>query len=190
MRFCDLYPATMPDADLPLLHPVDLAAWHDWLAEHHATSGGVWVVFWRKESGREPLDYDEVVREALCWGWVDGTIKVLDADRRVLWFTRRGRTSAWAASNKARVAELIAQGRMQPAGHAVIEDAKARGLWTVLDDAEALIESPDLAAALDADPIARAHWDAFPPSARKFALIVAALVAIARLSRRRGARDG
>ena len=61
-------------------------------------------------------------------------------------------------------------------------------LWTVLDDAEALIESPDLAAALDADPIARAHWDAFPPSARKFALIVAALVAIARLSRRRGAR--
>ncbi|MBL8930665.1 MAG: YdeI/OmpD-associated family protein [Kineosporiaceae bacterium] len=160
----------MADPDLPLLHAVDLEEWHAWLAEHHATSRGVWLVFWRRGSGREPLDYDEAVREALCWGWVDGHTKVLDAERRLLRFTRRGRDSAWAASNKARVSELIAEGRMQPAGQAVIEDAKARGLWTLLDDAEALIESPDLAAALDADPLARANWDAFPPSARKLAL--------------------
>ena len=59
---------------------------------------------------------------------------------------------------------------MQPAGQAAIDDAKARGLWTLLDDAEALVESPELTAALDANPTARANWDAFPPSARKMGL--------------------
>ena len=57
----------------------------------------------------------------------------------------------------------------------MLDDAQARGLWTLFDDAEALIESPELAAALDADPVARANWDAFPPSARKFGLSQLAL---------------
>ncbi|GAA1481957.1 hypothetical protein GCM10009624_23970 [Gordonia sinesedis] len=76
---------------------------------------------------------------------------------------------------QARVADLAAAGRIQPAGHHVIDDAKARGLWTVLDDAEALIEHPDLTAALDADPAARRGWDACPASARKAALTRIAL---------------
>lgn len=161
----------MADPAQPRLEVSTVAEWHDWLAQHHETAAGVWLIFWR--SGREPdapIDYDAAVREALCWGWIDGHTKRFDDGRALQWFTRRGRTSAWAASNKARVGELIAAGRMQPAGQAVIDDAKARGLWNLLDDAEALIESPDLAAALDAMPQARAHWDAFPPSARKFAL--------------------
>ncbi|MXP21823.1 hypothetical protein GIY30_10725 [Gordonia sp. HNM0687] len=160
----------MADPNAERLHPVSLAEWHDWLRANHDTSGGIWFVFWRRESGNEPLDYDAVVREALCWGWVDGHTRVIDHDRRGMWFTRRGRNSAWAASNKARVTELIAEARMQPPGQAVIDDAKARGLWTLLDDAEALIESPELAAALDADPAARTNWDAWPPSVRKSAL--------------------
>jgi uncharacterized protein YdeI (YjbR/CyaY-like superfamily) len=160
----------MADPDAPQLHPADLQEWGRWLAENHNTSSGVWVVFWRRESGNEPLDYDEAVREALCWGWIDGHTRTIDEHRRGMWFTRRGRNSAWAASNKARVDDLIAQDRMRPPGQAVIDDAKARGLWSLLDDAEALIEPPELNAALDAVPDARAHWDAFPPSARKFAL--------------------
>lgn len=160
----------MASVDAEHLHPASLDAWHAWLAEHHATSPGVWLIFWRTGSGREPLDYDGAVREALCWGWVDGHTRTIDDDRRGIRFTRRGRTSAWAASNKARVAELVAQGRMQPAGQAVIDDAKARGLWNLLDDAEALREAPELAAALDASADARRHWDAWPPSVRKFAL--------------------
>jgi uncharacterized protein YdeI (YjbR/CyaY-like superfamily) len=87
-----------------------------------------------------------------------------------MWFTRRGRNSMWAASNKARVADLLAEGRMRPPGQAVIDDAKARGLWNLLDDAEALIESAELATALDSDPAARRNWDGFPPSVRKFGL--------------------
>ncbi|MGC5259180.1 YdeI/OmpD-associated family protein [Gordonia sp. DT218] len=160
----------MADPDAEHLHPGSLDEWHSWLRENHDKSGGVWFVFWRKESGNPPLDYDEVVREALCWGWVDGHTRTIDDARRGMWFTRRGRNSAWAASNKARVTDLIAQDRMQPAGRSVIDDAKARGLWTLLDDAEALVESPELTAALNAVPQARANWDAFPPSARKFGL--------------------
>ncbi|MFW0782983.1 YdeI/OmpD-associated family protein [Gordonia sp. CPCC 206044] len=160
----------MADSSAEYLHPESLEQWHLWLTDNHDKSGGIWLVFWRKETGHTPLDYDEVVREALCWGWVDGHTRKIDEDRRGMWFTRRGRNSAWAATNKARVADLIAAGRMTPAGQAVIDDAKARGLWTLLDDAEALVESAELAAALDANPTARTNWDAFPPSARKFAL--------------------
>ncbi|QTI69887.1 YdeI/OmpD-associated family protein [Gordonia polyisoprenivorans] len=160
----------MADPDAPELLVEHIDAWREWLAGHHASASGVWLVFWRKESGHEPLDYDDAVREALCWGWIDGVTRTIDAHRRGMWFTRRGRGSAWAASNKQRVAELIDSGRMQPPGLAVIDDAKARGLWNLLDDAEAGVEHPDLTVALDANPTARAHWDAFPPGARKAAL--------------------
>ncbi|MCR5978108.1 hypothetical protein GDN83_10260 [Gordonia jinghuaiqii] len=165
----------MADPPAPRLHVDTVAAWGDWLRDNHQTSSGVWLVFWRKGSGHAPLDYDESVREALCWGWIDGHTRVLDEARRGMWFTRRGRNSPWSASNKARVADLAAAGRIQPAGQAVIDDAQATGLWTLLDDAEALIESPELAAALDANPTARANWDAFPPSARKLGLTQLAL---------------
>lgn len=158
------------DLDAPHLIVESIAEWHTWLAAHHDSSAGVWLVFWRKDSGRKCLDYDESVREALCWGWIDGHTRTIDDQRRGMWFTRRGPNSAWAASNKQRVADLVAAGRMQPSGQAVIDDAKARGLWTLLDDAEAGTEHPELTAALDAEPSARAAWDAFPPSARKAGL--------------------
>ncbi|WP_279103344.1 YdeI/OmpD-associated family protein [Gordonia bronchialis] len=160
----------MADPDATHLSVDSIDEWREWLRDNHESSSGVWLVFWRKESGKTPIDYDETVREALCWGWIDGHTRTIDDHRRGMWFTRRGRNSAWAASNKKRVVDLVESGRMQPPGQAVIDDAKARGLWTLLDDAESLIESPELAAALDANPTARANWDAFPPSARKLGL--------------------
>ena len=79
----------------------------------------------------------------------------------------RKRGSVWSAVNKARIERLVAEGRMQPAGQAVIDAAIADGSWTILDPVEDLAEPDDLSAALDADPTARLAWDAFPPSARK-----------------------
>ena len=96
----------MADPDAPKLSLDTVEAWREWLRDNHETSPGVWLVFWRRGSGREPLDYDECVREALCWGWIDGHTRVIDSDRRGMWFTRRGRNSGWSASNKARVALL------------------------------------------------------------------------------------
>lgn len=160
----------MGKAESEQFHPATVADWGEWLAENHTRREGVWVVGWRRGSGRTPLPYDEMVREALCWGWIDGQVKVLDEHRAMQWMAPRRPNSPWAASNKARIADLEQQGRLQPAGIAAIERAKANGMWTVLDSVEALEEPAELAAALDADPAARTAWDAFPPSTRKQAL--------------------
>ena len=113
------------------------------------------------------MSYEEAVEEALCVGWVDSTGRNLDDERSIQWFSPRRPRSAWARSNKERVARLTAAGLMLPAGLGVIEDAKRNGMWTLLDDVENLIVPDDLAAALAGEPNGRANWDAFPPSARR-----------------------
>jgi uncharacterized protein YdeI (YjbR/CyaY-like superfamily) len=158
--------------------PGSLADWHDWLAEHHADTPGIWLVTPRKRPPGSDLTYEESVREALCWGWIDGQVKALDDDRSLQRWARRNPRSGWSRTNQVRVAELEPTGRIQPAGRAVIEAAKASGMWTLFDDAEDLIEAPALTAALDAVPTARAAWDSFPPSVRKNAL---AMIALAKL---------
>ena len=156
--------------DAPLVQPEDRAAWRAWLEANHATVRGVWLVTWRARSGRQALDYEACIEEALCFGWVDGTAGTVDEDRGKLYFSQRRPRSVWAATNKARVERLIASGRMQPAGLAAIERAKADGSWTVLDGPGRLEVPPDLAAALDAHPPAAELFAAFPPSARKLML--------------------
>ena len=137
------------------------------LARHHADARGVWVANWRNRSGRAPLPYEEVVLEALCFGWIDSTVNTLDDDRGLQLVTPRRPKSSWTRLNRRRVAELEAAGLMTDAGRRSVEVAKANGWWTILDSVEDLIEPPELAAALDATPAARVAWDGFPPSARK-----------------------
>ena len=103
----------------------------------------------------------------MCWGWIDSTLTSLDDDRRLLLMTRRKPRSTWSQLNKQRVQRLQEAGRIRRAGMAAIETAKANGWWSILDDVDQLVEPDDLAAALDAVPDARRHWDRFPPSARK-----------------------
>jgi uncharacterized protein YdeI (YjbR/CyaY-like superfamily) len=138
-----------------------------WLEAHHERSPGIWLVTFRKDSGRGRLPYDEVVEELLCVGWVDSLPRKLDEARTMLLCTPRKPSSAWSKPNKERVARLEAQGLMRPRGVAVVEAARASGKWTALDDVEALIEPPELQAALDAVPAARQSWDEFPRSAKR-----------------------
>lgn len=151
----------------PLIHPESIAAWRQWLAEHHATTDGAWLATWKRASGKTPLDYGQIVEEALCFGWIDGVVNTLDDGRLAQLLTPRRRGSAWSSSNKERVARLVADGRMTAAGVRVIEAARADGSWSVQDAAEALIEPPELKDALDANEEARRHWDAFPKSPRR-----------------------
>ena len=150
-----------------IVHPASLAEWRSWLAANHATSNGVWLASWRSATGRATVPYELLVEEALCFGWIDGLLNVLDDERRAILVTPRRRGSAWSRSNKERVDRLISEGRMTEAGLAVIERARADGSWSLLDAAEALEEPDDLAAALDANPAARRHWSAFPPGVRR-----------------------
>ena len=156
--------------DAPHVHADDRATWRAWLEANHATATGAWLVTWRTRSGRQGLDYEAAIEEALCVGWVDSTGGRVDDERGKLYFAPRKPRSVWAATNKARVERLIAEGRMQPAGLAAIERAKANGSWEILDSVERLEVPDDLAAALDAQPPAAANFAAFPPSARKMLL--------------------
>lgn len=152
------------------VEPSSRSEWGRWLQEDHAHSPGVWLrIDARNAPGEDALSYENLVREALCWGWIDGQTK-RDGDASLIWCCPRRATSGWAATNKARVAELTEQGRMQPAGLAAVEVARCNGTWTVLDGPEAGLEPERLTAALDANPAAREFWDALPRSARKAAL--------------------
>lgn len=151
----------------PLLQLETREAWRDWLTQHHEDTSGVWVARWTKASGRPALDYDAIVEEALCFGWIDGLTHALGVGRQAMLLTPRRKGSGWARSNKERVERLIAEGRMTDAGLAVIASARADGSWSMQDAAEALIEPDELAAALDANPDARRQWDAFPRSPRR-----------------------
>ena len=151
----------------PSVHPETVQEWHDWLAVHHDRGSGVWLVQWKRHTGRPAVSYEDAVTEALAWGWVDSTAGTVDAERSRLWYAPRRPTSGWSAPNKRRVELLLAEGRMQPAGQRCIDVARQNGAWTLLDDVENLVVPDDLAAALDARAGARAHWDAFPRSPRR-----------------------
>lgn len=151
----------------PHVEATDREQWRAWLERHHASEGSVWLITYRPGSGHPVLEYEAAVEEALCFGWVDSTGGRVDDLRTKLYFARRKPGSGWAATNKARVERLIADGRMAPAGLAAIEVAKANGAWELLDSVERLEVPADLAAALEAMEPARANWDAFPPSVRK-----------------------
>ena len=151
----------------PMVGPFDRAGWRRWLIDNHGASSGVYLVSWRRTTGRASVSYEDAVEEALCVGWIDSTGRTIDDERSIQWFSPRRAKSAWARSNKERVARLTAAGLMLPAGLAVIEEAKRTGMWTLLDDVENLVVPDDLAAALATRSSARANWDAFPPSARR-----------------------
>jgi uncharacterized protein YdeI (YjbR/CyaY-like superfamily) len=153
----------------------DVEEWRAWLEANGESADGVWMVLWRPGTGRSRIDYDTAIREALCFGWIDGQAKPLDDERSMLWFAPRSVSSAWAGTNKARIADLIAEGRMRPAGQRLIDIAKQNGMWEVLDGPEAGVEPPELTAALDAEPAARAAWDSWTPGVRKVALTAIAL---------------
>lgn len=156
--------------ELERIHPETRPEWRAWLEAHHDTSPGVWVVLWRATTGKGGVTYDDLVEEALCFGWIDGRANPLDDERSMLMMTRRKPTSAWARSNKERVERLTAEGRMTDAGLRAIETAKANESWTFLDDVDALVVPDDLLAALARDEQAQRYFDAFPPSAKKMIL--------------------
>jgi uncharacterized protein YdeI (YjbR/CyaY-like superfamily) len=147
--------------------PAGRAEWRAWLAENHAASTGVWLVYPKKSSGLPGPSYEEAVEEALCFGWIDSRVRPLDERRRLQWFSPRRPGSIWSAPNKARVARLLAAGRMAPAGLAKIEAAKADGSWEILDKVDALEMPEDLVAALAAAPGAEAGFAGLAASIRK-----------------------
>jgi uncharacterized protein YdeI (YjbR/CyaY-like superfamily) len=98
------------------LHVTTRNEWRAWLAEHHDTEKEVWLISYKKHTGRPQIPYDEAVEEALCFGWIDSLVKTIDEERFAQKFTPRKMKNNWSESNKRRVKKLVREGRMTQAG--------------------------------------------------------------------------
>lgn len=156
--------------DLDQVLVTSRSQWRGWLEQNASTSPSIWLVTHKRASGKPAPTYDDIVEEALCFGWIDSTIRTRDPDTSMLLLSPRKPRSTWAATNKARVERLIASGLMTERGMRAVEVARANGSWELLDSVERLEVPDDLAAALDAQPASRAFFDAMPPGARKQSL--------------------
>lgn len=138
------------------------AQWREWLTNNHDNSSGIWLVYFKKGAA-EAVPYEELVLEALCFGWVDSQARDVDELRTSITMTPRRPVSRWTQPNRDRVETLEAAGLMTPAGRAVIAQAKSLGTWDELRPVENLELPDDLAQALAGR---LEQWEALSRSAR------------------------
>jgi uncharacterized protein YdeI (YjbR/CyaY-like superfamily) len=157
----------MTDIPANSVHPHTRAEWRAWLEQNHMRAEGIWLISYKKGTGKPRFEYSDAVEEALCFGWIDSKPNKLDDERSLLWFAPRKRGTGWSALNKQRVEKLVAARLMAPAGIAKIDAAKADGSWYALDEVESLVVPPDLEAAFAANPPALQNFEAFPRSVKR-----------------------
>ncbi|PSB22345.1 hypothetical protein C7B76_04325 [filamentous cyanobacterium CCP2] len=148
-------------------HPKTRAEWRTWLEQNHMQTQGVWLIRYKKGTGKPWFDDNDAVEEALCFGWIDSKPNKLDEERSMVWFAPRKPRTGWSKLNKERVERLLAQGLMMPAGLVKIEAAKQDGSWNALDAIEALEIPPDLETALNEYAAAKQNFEAFPRSVKR-----------------------
>jgi uncharacterized protein YdeI (YjbR/CyaY-like superfamily) len=140
-------------------------AWRTWLARNHRSASEIWVIFQKKSTGKQTLSLNDAIEEALCFGWIDGLVKSIDAACYALRFTPRRKRSAWSDSNVRRARRMIAEGKMTPAGLAVLGPGLQQGEPAPRVYVTRL--STDLARTLRQDKKAWATFHRLPPSHQK-----------------------
>jgi len=144
--------------------------WRKWLEKNHQSEKSVWLIIYKKESGKHSVYYTEAVDEALCFGWIDSKPNKRDAESYYQFFAKRNPKSNWSKINKAKIARLSAKGLITKAGIEAIETAKRSGTWTALDKVEAMTIPEDLQKAFDKNKTAFMYFDKFPPSSKRIIL--------------------
>jgi uncharacterized protein YdeI (YjbR/CyaY-like superfamily) len=165
-KTADLSDPTSPNGK-DVMTPRSRAHWRNWLASNTDRREGLWIVYRKKSSNLEGPVYDDLVEEALCFGWIDSQSRRVDDDRMMQWFSPRRKGGLWSALNKKRIESLVEQGLMTEAGQAAIDEAKADGSWSQTDEVDALVVPSDLQTALDAAPEAESAYRALTDSAKK-----------------------
>lgn len=146
----------------------DKAEWRAWLELYHGKEKEAWLIHYKKSANPLAMTYDEAVEEALCFGWIDGLARSIDAQTYALRYSPRRRNSVWSMSNIHRVEKLIAEGRMTAAGFELIDAAKASGEWTAALQRENVDAIPsDLESALRNHEGALEHFKNLTPSQKK-----------------------
>lgn len=129
--------------DLPIVLCASRGVWEEWLEERHAASDGVWLKIAKKGSGIESVTFAEALDVALCYGWIDSQADKFDGDYWLQRFTPRRPRSKWSRVNREKVARLIEEGRMKPAGLREVERARADGRWDAAYEPPSAATVPD-----------------------------------------------
>lgn len=154
-------------AELPELYFERDVEWYDWLLGNHASSSGVYLIFYKLELNLPTMRWEEAVKVALCFGWIDSTVKSLGNGKRRQYFCPRNPRSNWSALNKKYIIELERDGLLHESGIQVIENAKKSGTWSAMDDVENGVIPEDLKVAFDNHQQAFENYNNFAPSYRK-----------------------
>ncbi len=142
--------------------------WRKWLTKNHNKVVEVWLIFYKKETGKPSIDYEAAVEEALCFGWIDSLVKKIDEERYARKFTPRKDKSVWSAFNKERVKKVIKEGRMTENGLKKIKAAKKSGKWYEDEQANYLFTMhPMFSEALKINKKAKENFEKLSPSHRK-----------------------
>ncbi|OIQ37620.1 MAG: hypothetical protein BM563_08080 [Bacteroidetes bacterium MedPE-SWsnd-G1] len=141
--------------------------WRKWLHENHKKSTGVYLIFYKVSSSKPSMRWEEAVKVALCYGWIDSTVKRLDNERRQQYFSPRKSKSVWSKLNKTYIKELTKEKLLQPSGIESIAIAKQNGSWDALNDVDNEVIPPLLLAAFKNNPIAFNNYKNFAPSYRR-----------------------
>ncbi len=139
--------------------------WRAWLLGNHDRSPGIWFVFYKRRTGKKTVTYDDAVEEALCFGWIDSTVRRLDDERYCQRFTPRKERSTWSALNRKRVARLIKDGLMTEHGLRLVKVAKRTARWNPPELAVEMV--PEFEKALAGNKKAQEAFEALAPSYRK-----------------------
>jgi uncharacterized protein YdeI (YjbR/CyaY-like superfamily) len=141
--------------------------WREWLHENHTKHLSVYLIFYKVTSEKESMRWEEAVKVAICYGWIDSTVKKIDEECRQQLFTPRKNKSVWSKVNKNYIEELIANNLMHESGLKKIEIAKQNGSWESLDTVENLEIPEDLQLAFNNNEIAYSNYESFSKSYRK-----------------------
>lgn len=124
------------------LHVTNRDDWRAWLGQNYDTEKEVWLIHYKRHTGKPRIPYDDAVEEALCFGWIDSLVKKIDDEKFAQKFTPRKRKSKWSEANKKRVRKMIKEGKMKKAGLAKIREAKNNGEWFKTAPVEKKLEVP------------------------------------------------
>ncbi|WCO00672.1 YdeI/OmpD-associated family protein [Psychroserpens ponticola] len=141
--------------------------WRNWLKENYNSSNGIQLIFYKVDHENQSMRWEEAVRVALCYGWIDSTVKSLGNGKRKQYFCERNEKSVWSALNKKHIKELTTSGLMHESGLEKIKIGKQNGSWSALDDVEKGIIPIALKQAFDINPKAFDNFNNFAPSYKK-----------------------
>lgn len=142
----------------------------EWLQKNHLTKDAVWLIFYKKHTGKPSVAWTDAVDQALCFGWIDSKGETIDKDTFRQYFCKRKPKSTWSKINKQKIETLTAKGLMTEAGFKVIDIAKHNGSWTILDEAEELILPPELEKALQKSEDSKDYFSSLSKSKKKVLL--------------------